>query len=59
MLKSLNIGEVCEMRNWLSEGDNYNRLLIVLVGLVLVPILYVPLEWAILNIWCGIYGFLN
>ena len=48
-----------EMRNWLAEGNNYDRLLIGLVGLVLVPVLYVPVEWVVLNLWCGIYGLIN
>ena len=44
------------MKNWLAQNNNYDRFLIALAGLVAVAILYEPLYWVLLNLWCSIYG---
>lgn len=42
--------------NWLAQNNNYDRVLIGIVGLFGVAILYEPVYWAVLNLWCSIYG---
>jgi len=47
------------MKNWLAQNNNYDRFLIALTFVVAIVILYEPLNWLVLNIWCSIYGIFN
>ena len=44
------------MKNWLTQNSNYDRFLIALTFVVACVILYKPLYWVLLNLWCSIYG---
>ena len=47
------------MKNWLAQNNNYDRFLIYLAVGASIAILFEPLYWVILNLWCGIYGIIN
>jgi len=47
------------MKNWLAQNNNYDRFLLGLVGLFGVAILYKPVYWAVLNLWCSFYVLFN
>lgn len=42
---------------WKDPLTNYDRFLIGMIGLFGVAILYEPVYWAVLNLWCMGYGF--